>query len=82
MKYDKLVKSEYKEYKDMDYLVHTNESFKHYAEGFSDGMFQAFVALKNSNLLSPEEVLGIIQTIDKNGESAAYEILSESYEEE
>jgi hypothetical protein len=82
MKYASLVKSEYKQYKNDDYLIHSNESFQHYAEGFSDGMFQAFVALKKSNLLSPEQVLGVIQTIDKNGDSAAFEILSEIYEEE
>lgn len=82
MKYTTMVNKEYKEFRNMDpFSVHDKDAKYHYSEGFSDGMFQAFVALKNSGLLSGEQVLEIIQTIDSEGVSAAYEVLSEIYAE-
>ena len=75
MKYTKLIKNDYRMYREADFLVHDKSAKRHYSEGFSDGMVRVCWELRKS--MSNEEILGIIQKLDSRGESFAYEFFSE-----
>lgn len=81
MTYTKLVKEDYRNFIDNDPFMHHNKDFQYvYGEGFSDGFFQAFVALKKSKLLSHKDLLKVICSVDKKKESLTYEVLEEDYD--
>lgn len=78
MTYTSLVKEDYRNFIDNDPFMHHNKDFQFvYGEGFSDGFFQAFFALKRSGLVTKEQLLKVIRSVDGKKESIAYEILEE-----
>jgi hypothetical protein len=68
--YSKLVKEEFKNWHN-DFPFPTTDKIS-YTEGFSDGVWNTMIALKESGLLTVEEIFTIIQTLDPKGESLAF----------
>jgi hypothetical protein len=80
MTYTKLVKEDYKNFIDNDPFTHHSKDAQYlYGEGFSDGFFQAFVALKKSGLVTHKELLKVIRSVDTKKESLTYDVLEEDY---
>ena len=81
MTYTKLVKSDYRNFIDNDPFTHHSKEAQYlYGEGFSDGFFQAFLALKKSGLITHKELLKVIRSVDSKKESLTYEVLEEDME--
>ena len=81
MTYTKLVKSDYRNFIDNDPFTHHSKEAQYlYGEGFSDGFFQAFLALKKSGLITHKELLKVIRSVDTKKESLTYEVLEEDME--
>lgn len=70
--YSKLIKNDFKIWHD-DFPFETNDKIS-YTEGFNDGVWNMIWAIKESGLLSPNEIFTIIDSIDPKGESLAHEM--------
>ncbi len=78
--YSKLLKAEFEEWSE-NFPFKTDDKTC-YKEGFSDGVWNLMVALKNSKLLSLEEIYTVLYEIDPKGESLSYQILTDWIDEE
>jgi hypothetical protein len=78
--YSRLVKSEFKQWEE-NFPFNTDDEIC-YSEGFSDGVWNLMIAMRESKMLTSLEIQTILEKIDPKGESLTSTILSDWIYEE